>query len=678
MNERTDEYFLSCYLTPPGPGAIFSVRHDQNVVLWRRSGASVELVRLWELERVSGQKHHFWPLYTAERTEAFLAALLAEEGLTSADISVCWGTPGLPAAQPVPVPAGAGDFPVHSLAHLFSGLMTDTRMFRQEKIVAMAIDALPDYVQDTGPTRYWYAGCVADRGRLTFAPVESPAPLYTAAETLFGQEPGTLMALASASRTEIRFDAAAAIAGISLHGGQVQPWKEAFALVRAIVEAAEAQLDSVALDGAFTREENLRSAAMKVVQRCSELVAIRNVEQLIALGDLRPDECYLSTSGGYALNCPTNTLLMDRFGFRGLLTPPCANDSGQGIGLGLLGLHGTGVLDEAELRIDSAYLGRAAGDTEEALAEFAPWVESAAAAEAFDPERFVADVTDSVVAWVDGRAEIGPRALGHRSLIGDPRSPRVKDLLNGYKQRQWWRPVAPMVMSEHTGEWFSSDRESPYMLEAVQVRPEVRDQVPAILHLDGSARHQTLSADANPLLHRALAAFRDATGVPILCNTSLNDRGEAVVDTAAEALNFCVRKGIGVLYLNGRRIALRTGDEQLAARAPAGPRPRAVEFFAGQEEDRDAIWQDWLDRGYTVPGMFLLARSPELRAEGTLATPERVNLLAGYRASVDASFAGLADNFRRTHGPGASFSDPSTLTGAFGVVNALRNGGSSA
>ncbi|MFG2720768.1 carbamoyltransferase C-terminal domain-containing protein [Streptomyces sp. NPDC048416] len=675
MAERPAHYFLSCYLTPPGPGAVFSVRHDQNVALWRRRGASVELVRLWELERVSGQKHHFWPLYTAARAETFLSALLAEEGLTLADIAVCWGTPGLPAAQPVPIPPGAGDFPVHSLAHLFSGLMMDTALFKREKIVAMAIDALPDYVQDGGPTRYWYAGAVADRGSLTFAPVESPAPLYTAAETLFGQEPGTLMALASASTTEIAFDAESAVARIALYGGQVQPWKEAFALVRSVVEAADAQLDSVRLDPAFSREENLRSAAMKVVQRCSELVAVRNVEHLLELGGLRAEDCYLSTSGGYALNCPTNTLLMDHFGFRGLLTPPCANDSGQGIGLGLLGLHGTGVLDEADVRVESAYLGREVGGVEEALEEFAPWIGSV---EPFDADRFVADVSGSVLAWVDGRAEIGPRALGHRSLIGDPRSTEVKDLLNGYKQRQWWRPVAPVVLAEHVGEWFSSDRDSPYMLEAVQVRDEVREQVPAILHLDGSARHQVVHKETNPRLHQALSAFRDATGVPILCNTSLNDRGEAIVDTAAEALNFCVRKGIGILYLCGRRIELRAGDERAAELMPAGPRPRAVEFFTGQEEDRDAIWQDWLDQGYTVPGMFLLARSPELRAEGALATPERVNLLAGYRATVDPSFTGLAENFRRTHGPGASFTDPSTLTGAFGVINTLRKGGSSA
>jgi len=662
------QHFLSCYLTPPGPTAVFSVRHDQNVALWRLDGGTVTLVRLWELERISGQKHHFWPLYTVARAESFLAALLAEEGLALADISACWGTPGLPGAEPVPVPAGAQDFPVHSLAHLFSGLMMDTRLFKQEQIIGMAIDALPDYAQEKRPNRFWYAGCASARGAITFDAVESPAPLYTAAETIFGQEPGTLMALASAATTQIKFDAEAATSGLALLGGQVQPWKTSFALLRAIVAEAEAQLDSVQQDSAFSREENLRSAVMKVVQRCSELVAIRNVQRLLKLGRVRPADCYLSTSGGYALNCPTNTLLMDRFGFRGLLTPPCANDSGQGIGLGLLGLYGSGVFDAADVRIPSAYCGRDVTDVDEALREFQPWVLSVSG---FAPRRFASDVQDGMVAWVDGRAEMGPRALGHRSLLGDPRSLKIRDELNECKQRQWWRPVAPVVLAEYVADWFVSDRDSPYMLEAVQVRADVRDQVPAIVHMDGSARHQVLRRNLNPLLYEAIDAFRTATGVPMLCNTSLNDKGESIVDGAAEALNFCVRKGIGVAYLAGSRVELRTGPV-LGVAPPAGPRPRAVFHFTGQEGDRDAIWQGWLERGYTVEGMFLLARSPELRAEQDQSTPERVNLLAAYRVTTDPSFAGLVENFRRTHGPGAPFADPAILTGAFGVVNPLR------
>lgn len=112
MADRHDvEHFLSGYLTPPGPIAVLSARHDQNVALWRRTGRTVELVRVWEVERVSGQKHHHQPLYTPSRAEAFLNGLLATEGLDLSDISASWGTPSLPGHAEIPVPAGAEDFP---------------------------------------------------------------------------------------------------------------------------------------------------------------------------------------------------------------------------------------------------------------------------------------------------------------------------------------------------------------------------------------------------------------------------------------------------------------------------------------------------------------------------------------------------------------------------------------
>ncbi|MEU3063389.1 carbamoyltransferase C-terminal domain-containing protein [Streptomyces subrutilus] len=650
-------YILSTYLTPPGERAVISPRHDHNVSLWRRTPDRVELVRHWELERISGQKHHSWPLYTPERTEAFLTTLLAAEGLTLDDITVSWGTPGLPAHAPLPMPAGAEGLPVHSLAHLFSGIMMDTRLFKDENIIAMAVDAAPDLVLEDALPPAYYAGCVSVKGNIVFAPVESPAPLYHAADRVLGKEPGTLMALASACGTAIDFDARAAVEDVTFLGGHVQPWAAAFGLVRTVLAEAERQLGGQ--DGAdprFTTQENLHSAVMKVVQECCELIAVRTIEKLCELGGVRPQDCYLSVSGGFALNVQTNTRVLDWFGFRGLLTPPCANDSGVALGLGLLGLHGTGAFDHADLHIPTAYQGRELTDTDTALAAFAPFIEETGP---FDPERFAEDLADDVVVWADGAAEMGPRALGHRSLLGDPRSEKVKDLLNDYKQRQWWRPVAPIVLAEHAHAWFEQDRPSPYMLEAARVREDVTERVPAVLHLDGTARHQTLTARDNPLLHRAIDAFRAATGVPIVCNTSLNDKGEPIADTAAEALNFAVRKGIRIAYLDGRRIVLR--QDVPAAQRPAGPHPRATALFAGQEADRDAIWQAWLDRGHTEAGLLLLTGTPQLLADPVTWTPNRVRLLAERIAAKDPAFAQNLDRFRTDHGPGTAFGDTPAL-----------------
>jgi carbamoyltransferase len=654
-NRPDVSHYLSTYLMPPGERAVISHRHDHNIALWRRSGQSIELVRYWELERFSGQKHHSFPLYTSERADKFLNALLATEGLSLSDISISWGTPGLPAYRELRVPPGAEEFPLHSLAHLFSGLLLDSRIFKEEKIIAMAVDAAPDLVLEEQRPRHWYVGCLSNAGKMTFMPVESPAPLYHAADRLFGKEPGTLMALASASQIKIRFDAESAVEGLHILGGQVPPWLAAFELVNSIITSARQQLSDADLDSRFSVEENLQSAVMKVVQQCCEFIMMRNINALCASCGVSPEDCYLSLSGGFALNCPTNTNLLDRFAFRGLLAPPCPNDSGQSLGLGLLGMHQAGLFEKGDIRIHSAFYGHELSDTAIALAEFEPWVKSVSE---FSPVQFVRDITDSVLVWVDGAAEMGPRALGHRSILGDPRSSKVKDLLNGIKGRQWWRPVAPIILADYLADWFEGTRPSPFMLEAVTVRREVHDQVPAILHLDGSARYQTLTRDDSSLLYRAIDAFRSATGVPIVCNTSLNDKGEPIVNTVAEALNFCVRKGISIAYISGRRVLLRVSPDTSVA-VPHFPRQRWVEYFAGQENDRDAIWQSWLDRGYTEASLMIMTGAPELSANRTKFPPQRVNQLAARVAEKDDSFVRNLDEFREEHGPGAAFIEQS-------------------
>lgn len=647
------EYFLSCYLVPPGEQSVLLPRHDQNVALWRVEADCVELARFWELERYSGQKHHHWPLYTVERTHRLLNELLAAEGLSLADMRAVWGTPGIRGSGVLHLPDGADIFPVHSLGHLFSGMLLDTEIFRNGTIVAMAIDNGPDFALDEHAKRYWYAGCVSRRGELMFAPVESPAPLYAAATELFGREPGTLMALASACPTQIEFDARRAAESIRLPGGRVPPQTVAMPFVRAIAAEASKQLAGRSLTAGFTAEEHLCSAVMTAVQQCCELIAMRNVQRLCEHAGVRPEDSYLSLSGGFALNCPANSFLLNHFGFKGLLTPPCANDSGQALGIGLLGLLGRGAFGERTFRLASAYYGSADLRLPDALRGYGRFIRDVTV---FAADQFVADIIDGPVAWLDGAAEIGPRALGHRSLLGDPRTSKTKDLLNKCKQRQWWRPVAPIVLEELASEWFEQSRPSPYMLETASVRPGMRDRVPAIVHLDGSARHQTLPRLANPRLYDAIGAFRESTGVPILCNTSLNDKNEPIVSTAAEGLNFCVRKGIHVAYVGGRRIELDQSagtDGQL----PTRPHPRNSHFFTGQEAERDRYWQGWLDRGFSHAALFLMSRSPDLRTGHDRAVgPEQVNDLAEYGAR-DSEFASTASRYAAIYGPGASFTE---------------------
>jgi carbamoyltransferase len=147
----------------------------------------------------------------------------------------------------------------------------------------------------------------------------------------------------------------------------------------------------------------------------------------------------------------------------------------------------------------------------------------------------------NVVGWFQGRSEFGPRALGNRSIIADPRKPEMKDILNSrVKHRQPFRPFAPLVLEERSDEIFLGPGDSPYMLMAKQVHPDWKDKIPAVVHVDGTARVQTVSEKTNPRLYRLLKEFEALTGVPVLVNTSFNTRGEPIVCSPRDAVeSFC-------------------------------------------------------------------------------------------------------------------------------------------
>jgi carbamoyltransferase len=141
-----------------------------------------------------------------------------------------------------------------------------------------------------------------------------------------------------------------------------------------------------------------------------------------------------------------------------------------------------------------------------------------------------------MVAWFQGRSEYGPRALGHRSLLAHPGERRITARLNDVKGREQFRPVAPMVRAERAAEVFDGMLPSPYMLFVHQVRPAWRDRIPAVVHVDGTARVQTVDPADEPLVAELLAEFDRRTGLPVVVNTSLNTAGRPIVDTPREAL----------------------------------------------------------------------------------------------------------------------------------------------
>jgi carbamoyltransferase len=157
---------------------------------------------------------------------------------------------------------------------------------------------------------------------------------------------------------------------------------------------------------------------------------------------------------------------------------------------------------------------------------------------------------NKVVGWFQGKSEIGPRALGSRSILMHPGKPENKDILNArVKHREPFRPFAPSVLEEVSSDYFDLDRPSPYMLLIADVREEMKDRVPAITHVDGTARIQTVSRNANAKYYDLIKMFGEATGTPVLLNTSFNVAGEPIVETPQDALRCFSSTGIDALCI---------------------------------------------------------------------------------------------------------------------------------
>ena len=247
-------------------------------------------------------------------------------------------------------------------------------------------------------------------------------------------------------------------------------------------------------------------------------------------------------SGGSFLNSEANMLIKRESGFSALHLFPGCGDDGTAVGSALFVAHTLGRHPRQNYTAaDLMYLGRA----------YPTPPELGSAPEA-TPEVIASLLADGkIVALCHGRSEFGPRALGNRSLLADPRRMEMRDTINfKVKRREWFRPFAPAVLAEHLHEWFELDGQSPFMLLIAKVKQSER--IPAVSHVDGTARVQTVNERDNPFLHRVISAFHRLTGVPLLLNTSLNGNGEPLVETPADALRFFNEGTIDVLVVNNR------------------------------------------------------------------------------------------------------------------------------
>ena len=260
----------------------------------------------------------------------------------------------------------------------------------------------------------------------------------------------------------------------------------------------------------------------------------------------------LCLSGGTALNCPSNSQLWQQSAFENVYIEPCCDDSGIAIGAALALYHN--VLDNPRLpqgtSILSAYPGsRWIADQDKLLQQY-PGQFTATAMTLTDAAAHAASAlaADKTVCWFEGQSEIGPRALGHRSILANPSSAENWARVNHIKGRELWRPFAPIVLADDAAHWFEGcPLPSPYMLFTAQVK---KDDVPAITHVDNSSRIQTVDESCGGVFS-VLTHFKANTGIAVLMNTSFNGPGEPIVETPANALAFFADTAIDLLYIDG-------------------------------------------------------------------------------------------------------------------------------
>ena len=252
-----------------------------------------------------------------------------------------------------------------------------------------------------------------------------------------------------------------------------------------------------------------------------------------------PRDVPLLISGGCGLNCEWNRKWSECGLFTQVFVPPCANDSGSAIGTAVDAMVHLG----GECRLDwNVYSG--ADFKQDVVVDSGVWSQ-----QPLDTNAIAQCLMNgAIVAWVEGRCEIGPRALGHRSLLASPHGTRGRDLLNKIKGRGDYRPIAPVCIRNDLHQWFESPIDDPYMLYISKVKT---DALHSITHVDGTARVQSVGCDDNPRLYRLLEAFRKVSGYSVLCNTSLNFKGRGFINSMSDLIGFCSQADIGEAVVNG-------------------------------------------------------------------------------------------------------------------------------
>ena len=307
----------------------------------------------------------------------------------------------------------------------------------------------------------------------------------------------------------------------------------------AVIEKLRSKMSDGALkpaDLAYTAQQVFSEVLLRVIESFYQAYPSEN----------------LIMAGGCSLNSTTNGLIVEQSSFKNLFVPSAPADDGTAVGAALLAFHQDQPEWKPKHRVHSAYLG-----SKMPSERIKDWVHLSNNPKIHHyPDTVHLETAKlieqgNLIGWAQGRAEFGPRSLGNRSILADPRPAEMKDKINSrVKFREEFRPFAPSILHEHGPDYFENYQESPYMERTLAFKPQVYDKVPAVVHVNGTGRLQTVKPEWNPKFYDLILAFYELTGVPILLNTSFNVMGKPIIHSIEDAVSVFYTTGLDVLVID--------------------------------------------------------------------------------------------------------------------------------